>query len=156
MDDRQAFEEKIVEINRTSKKTQGGNKIRFTALVVVGDKKGKVGVGLGKSNDVANAIVKGINFAKKRLVEVPLVGGTIPHRVEIKKGAARVLLKPAPEGSGIIAGGPVRNVVEAAGIKNISSKILGTGNKASNVYATFEALRMLSVLAKHEDARKKK
>lgn len=156
MDDKQNFEEKIVEINRTSKKTSGGNKIRFTALVVVGDRNGKVGVGLGKSNDVANAIVKGISFAKKRLVDVPLVNGTIPHRIEVKKGAARVLLKPAPEGSGIIAGGPVRNVVEAAGVKNISSKILGTGNKASNVYATFEALRQLSVLSKHEEARKKK
>ncbi len=156
MDDKQNFSEKIVEINRTSKKTSGGNKIRFTALVVVGDGQGKVGVGLGKSNDVANAIVKGISFAKKRLVDVPLVNGTIPHRIEVKKGAARVLLKPAPEGSGIIAGGPVRNVVEAAGVKNVSSKILGTGNKASNVYATFEALRRLSMLAKHEEARKKK
>jgi len=156
MDDRQNFEEKIVEINRTSKKTKGGNKIRFTALVVVGDRKGKVGVGLGKSNDVANAIVKGINFAKKHLVDVPLENGTIPHKIALKKGAARILLKPAPEGSGIIAGGPVRSVVEAAGIHNISSKILGTGNKASNVYATFEALRRLNKLAKHEKNRNKK
>lgn len=149
------FEEKIVQINRTSKKTQGGNKIRFSALVVVGDKKGKVGVGLGKSNDVANAIVKAIAFAKKRMINVPIKKGTIPHKVEIKEGAARILLKPAPEGSGIIAGGPVRSVVEVAGIKNISSKILGTENKASNVHATFEALRQISNLIAHEKRRSK-
>lgn len=142
--DREQFEEKVIQINRTSKKTTGGNKIRFSALVVVGNKKGKVGIGLGKAADVSNAIVKAINYAKKRLIEVSIVNETIPHKILVKKGAAKVLLKPAPRGAGIIAGGAVRSVVEAAGIRNISSKILGTENKASNVYATLEALRQLA------------
>lgn len=137
------LEEKVVQINRISKKTKGGNKIRFSALVVVGDRRGKVGVGLAKSRDVSSAITKAIVYAKKRLVSVPIVNDTIPHEILIKQGAARILLKPAPRGSGTIAGGGVRSVIEAAGIKNISSKILGTNNKANNVYATFEALKKL-------------
>lgn len=138
------FEEKVVDINRVSKKTKGGNKIRFSALVVVGDRNGRVGVGPGKSEDVSRAIAKAVTYAKKRLIAVPIKDGTIRHEIRIKEGAAEVLLKPAPAGSGIIAGGAVRNVVELAGIKNISSKILGTGNKASNIYATFEALKKLA------------
>ena len=138
------YEEKIVQISRTSKKTKGGNKIRFSALVVVGNKKGKVGVGLGKSEDVSSAIIKGVSAAKKRLIEVPIVNDTIPHAIRVKEGAAIILIKPAPPGSGIIAGGAVRSVVEAAGIRNISSKILGTENKASNVHATFKALTALA------------
>ena len=138
------YEEKIVKISRTSKKTKGGNKIRFSALVVVGNKKGKVGVGLGKSEDISSAIMKGVTAAKKGLIEVPLLNDTIPHAIRVKVGAAIVLLKPAPPGSGIIAGGAVRSVVEAAGIRNISSKILGTENKASNVHATFKALTEIS------------
>lgn len=137
------FEEKVVQINRVSKKTKGGNKIRFSALIVVGDRKGRVGVGHGKSEDISRAIAKAVTYAKKRLITVPIKNGTIAHEIRIKEGAAEVLLKPAPAGSGIIAGGAVRNVVELAGIKNISSKILGTGNKASNIYATFEALKKL-------------
>jgi len=137
------FEEKVVQVNRVSKKTKGGNQISFSALTVVGDRQGKVGVGLGHSKDVASAINKGMNYAKKHLITVPLRGTTIPHRVKIKFGAAEVLLKPAPPGSGLIAGGPVRFVVQAAGIKDMSSKILGSSNKASNVYATFKALKKL-------------
>lgn len=137
------FEEKVVQVNRVSKKTKGGNKMSFSALVVIGDKKGRVGVGLGKSKDVASAIRKAIIYAKKHLITVPLIKGTIPHDVFIKHGAAKILLKPAPEGSGVIAGGAVRSVVEAAGIQNISSKVLGTKNKASNVYATLVALESL-------------
>lgn len=139
------FDEKIVQINRISKKTKGGNKVRFAALVVVGDRQGKVGVGLGKSADVSSAIIKAVSFAKNHMIDVPIVNETIPHRIQIKDGAAVVLLKPAPQGTGIIAGGAVRSVVEAAGIRNISSKILGTSNKANNVYATFEALRNLKL-----------
>ena len=135
------FEEKVIQVNRVSKKTKGGNKIGFSVLIVVGDKKGRVGVGLGKARDVASGIRKGANYAKKHLINVPIVKGTIPHDVYLKRGAAKILLKPAPEGSGIIAGGAVRAVVEAAGIRNISSKVLGTKNKASNVYATLEALQ---------------
>lgn len=138
------FEEKIIKINRVSKKTKGGNKIGFSALMVVGNRKGKVGVGLGKAPDVALAIKKGIAVAKKHLVEVPIVKGTIPFRIDLKSGAAKIILKPAPRGSGVIAGGAVRNVVTAAGIENISSKVLGTKNQASNVYATLEALTRLA------------
>ncbi|MEK7559088.1 MAG: 30S ribosomal protein S5 [Patescibacteria group bacterium] len=138
------FEEKIIQINRVSKKTKGGNKIGFSALMVVGDKKGKVGVGLGKAPDVALAIKKGISVAKKHLIEVPIIKGTIPFRIDFKSGAAKIILKPAPRGSGVIAGGAVRNVVTAAGIENISSKVLGTKNQASNVYAALEALTRLS------------
>ncbi len=142
--DGEKFEEKIVQINRVSKKTKGGNKMRFAALVVVGNRRGKVGVGLGKSNDISSAITKASTYAKKRLIDVPLTKDTIPYPIKIKMGAAEILLKPAPAGTGIIAGGAVRSVVEVAGIRNISSKILGTENKASNVYATFEALNILS------------
>lgn len=137
------YEEKIVHIRRVSKKTTGGNKMGFTALVVVGDRKGKVGVGLGKAPDVSSAIRKGSVYAKKHLITVPLVNGTIPHEIYIKEGAAKILLKPAPAGSGVIAGGAVRSVVEAAGVLSISSKVLGTNNKASNVQATLLALSML-------------
>lgn len=137
------FEEKIVQVNRVSKKTSGGNKIGFSVLVVVGDKKGRVGVGLGKAPDVSSAVRKGSNYAKKHLITVPMHGTTIPHEVRLKLGAAKILLKPAPEGTGIRAGGAVRAVVEAAGIRNIVSKILGTDNQASNVYATLEALKRL-------------
>lgn len=137
------FEEKVIQVNRVSKKTTGGNRIGFSILVVVGDKKGQVGVGLGKAPEVSTAIKKGINFAKKHLIKVPIINGTIPYEVLVKLGAAKVLLKPAPKGSGIIAGGAVRSVVEAAGIENIVSKVLGTENQASNVYATLEALKRL-------------
>lgn len=137
------FEEKIVQVNRVSKKTKGGNRIGFSVLVVVGDKKGRVGVGLGKAPEVSAAIKKGVSIAKKHMLKVPIVNGTIPLKIYIKLGAAKVLLKPAPLGSGIIAGGAVRNVIDAAGIHNISSKVLGTNNQASNVYATMEALKRL-------------
>lgn len=134
------FDEKVIQISRVSKKTKGGNQIGFSALMVVGDKKGKVGVGLGKAPDVAAAIRKGIKKAKKKMIDIPIDGTSIPFSVDISKGAGRVLLKPAPRGSGVIAGGPVRAVVEAAGIRDVSSKILGSDNQASSVYATFAAL----------------
>jgi len=138
------LEEHVVKINRVSKKTKGGNKVGFSALIVVGDKKGKVGVGLGKAPDVASAIRKGILLAKKHTVSTPIVRGTIPFRVDVKVGAAKLMLKPAPQGSGIIAGGAVRSVVSAAGIENISSKVLGTPNQINNVLATLEALREIA------------
>ena len=140
------FEEKIVQVSRVSKKTKGGNKMGFSVLVVLGDRKGRVGIGLGKSKDVLGSIQKGVKKARRRLVMVPMQGTTIPFATQVKLGAAHVVLKPAPAGSGIIAGGPVRAVVEAAGIRDISSKILGTNNKASNVYATMEAMRQLRAL----------
>jgi small subunit ribosomal protein S5 len=138
------YEEEIVQVNRVSKKTKGGNKIGFSVLTVVGNKNGKVGVGLGKAPDVSSAIKKGVAIAKKHAIEIPIINGTIPFEYRIKLGAAKILLKPAPPGSGVIAGGAVRSVVSLAGIQNISSKVLGTGNQASNVYATMEALKQIS------------
>lgn len=139
------FEEKIVQVNRVSKKTKGGNKIGFSVLVVVGDKKGKVGVGLGGAPDVSSAVRKAVSYAKKHLITVPMKGTTIPHHIFLKRGAARVFLKPAPPGTGVIAGGAVRAVVDAAGIRDIVSKIMGSKNQASNVYATLEALKQFKV-----------
>ena len=136
------FDEKVIQVSRVSKKTKGGNQIGFSVLMVVGDKKGRVGVGLGKAPDVGG-IKKGVRRAKKNLITVPLKNDTIPHDIIFKFGAAKILLKPAPPGSGVIAGGPVRAVMEAAGVKNISSKVLGTRNPASNVYATIKALKKL-------------
>lgn len=135
--------ERVVQVNRVSKKTKGGDKRSLSVLVVVGDRKGKVGVGLGKAAEVQSAVRKATTYAKKHLITVPLKGKTIPHQILVKKGAAQVLLKPAPAGTGVIAGGAVRVVVEAAGIHDIVSKSLGTENKASNVYATMEALSRL-------------
>ncbi|MCX6725875.1 MAG: 30S ribosomal protein S5 [Candidatus Shapirobacteria bacterium] len=137
------FEEKIVQINRVSKKTKGGNRISFSVLVIAGDKKGKIGVGLGKALDVNGAMKKAISLAQKTMVQIEIKGTTIAHEILIKKGAAKILLKPAPVGTGIIAGGVVRMVMEIVGIRDIVSKILGSNNKASNIYATIEALKSL-------------
>jgi small subunit ribosomal protein S5 len=140
----ETFFEKVVQVNRVSKKTKGGDKRSLSVLVVVGDRRGRVGVWLGKAGDVQSAVRKGVSYAKKHLITVPLKDGrTLPHEMYLKLGAAKVLLKPAPAGTGVIAGGAVRVVVEAAGIRDIVSKALGTNNKASNVYATLEALRSL-------------
>jgi len=139
----QEFQEKVVQVNRVSKKTKGGNRISFSVLMVVGDKRGQVGVGLRKAPVVVSAIKKGIKRAKKRMIKVPMRRTTIPHEIRVKHGAAKILLKPAPQGTGVRAGGAVRVVVEAAGIKDIVSKILGSNNKINNVYATIEALKKL-------------
>ena len=144
------FNETVVAINRISKKTKGGNQIRFSALVVVGDKKGKVGVGLSKASDVRSAINKAIAAAKRKIVNVPLKGTTIPCSVREKFSAAEIFLKPASPGSGIIAGGPVRIVLDSAGIRDASAKILGTRNKISNVYATLKALETISKIAERK------
>jgi len=149
------FEETIVQVNRVSKKTKGGNKIGFSVLMVVGDKNGKVGVGLGKAGDVSLAMKKGVSLAKKHAISIPIIHGTIPFEVYVKLGAAKILLKPAPVGSGVIAGGAVRSVVSLAGIQNISSKVLGTNNKSSNVYATIDALKRLAARYKREEVLKK-
>jgi small subunit ribosomal protein S5 len=139
------LEEKIVQVNRVSKKTKGGNKIGFSVLAVVGDKKGKVGVGLGGAPDVSSAVRKAVSYAQKHMFAVAMYGTTIPHEIRVKRGAAKIMLKPAPPGTGVIAGGAIRAVVEAAGIRDIVSKILGSKNQASNVYATMEALKLLKL-----------
>ena len=140
------FEEKVIQISRVSKKTKGGNKAGFSVLMVVGDKKGRVGVGLGKASDVLTAIKKSVKKAKKKMISVPLDGTTIPFAITVKKGAGRVMLKPSKKGTGVIAGGPVRAVVEAAGVRDITCKIMGSDNQSSSVYATFEALKQISKL----------
>ncbi|MFA6814088.1 MAG: 30S ribosomal protein S5 [Patescibacteria group bacterium] len=145
------FDEKVIKISRVSKKTKGGNQIGFSALVVVGDRKGKVGVGLGKASDVLSAIKKGIKKAKQKMIVVPIDGTTIPFSVTVKRGAGKVMLKPASKGTGVIAGGPVRVVVEAAGIRDVVAKILGSENQTSSVHATFEALKHIASLVKIKD-----
>lgn len=137
------MEEKVIEIKRVSKKTKGGNTIGFTALVVVGNRDGMVGYGYGKAGNVAGAIGKAVSSAKKDMQKIKITGKTISHEVTAKSGASKVLLKPAPEGTGVIAGGSVRTVVELSGIKDISSKVLGSNNKLSNVRCAIKALKKL-------------
>lgn len=139
------YEEKNIEVSRVTRVTKGGKRMRFRVLAVIGNHKGRVGYGLAKGLDVAAATQKATNRARKALITVLLHNETIPHAVRIKHGAAQMILKPAPKGTGVKAGGPVRSVLELAGVPNVTAKILGTKNKISNVKAVFEALGKLSL-----------
>ena len=149
------FEERVVTINRVTKVVKGGRKMRFAALVVVGDKKGRVGFGTGKANEVPDAIRKASEAAKKSVINVPMVNGTITHEVTGNFGAGSVFLRPASEGTGIIAGGPVRAVVELAGYTNILSKCLGSRRPINMVRATMEGLKQLKTAEHVAEIREK-
>lgn len=137
------FVEKLIKLNRTAKVVKGGRRYSFSALTVVGDKKGRVGFGFGKANDVTEAIRKSVDKAKRNLVNVPLKNGTIPHEIQAAYKSSSVLLKPACSGTGIIAGGPVRAIMEAAGATDVMSKSLGSNTSVNVVRATFEAVKGL-------------
>ena len=150
------YKEKVVAINRVAKVVKGGRNFRFSAVVVVGDENGHVGVGNGKAAEVPDAIKKAIEDAKKNLIEVPMVGTTVPHEFIGTFGSASVLLKPAPQGSGLIAGGSVRPILELAGYRDIKTKIIGTNNPRNVGYATIDALQNMSTAEEIAKKRNKK
>ena len=150
------LKEKVVAINRVAKVVKGGRTFRFSAVVVVGDGNGRVGVGNGKAAEVPDAIKKAIDEAKKNLINVPIVGTTIPHEYVGKFGSAQVMLKPAAEGTGVIAGGSVRPVLELAGYKDIRTKVIETNNPRNVVYATLEGLKSMSTVEQIAKKRGKK
>ena len=156
MEEKNELKEKVVAINRVAKVVKGGRTFRFSAVVVVGDEKGHVGVGNGKAAEVPDAIKKAIQDAKKNLIEVPIVGTTVPHEFVGKFGSANVLLKPAEVGTGVIAGGSVRPVLELAGYKDIRTKVIGTNNPRNVVYATLEGLKSMQTVEQVAKKRGKK
>jgi small subunit ribosomal protein S5 len=137
--ERSEFDQKVVEVKRVTRVVAGGKRMRFRALVVIGNHKGKVGMGLKKGADVAESVNKAVNAAKKNLITLPLVNETIPHGLTVKYKSSSLMLKPAKPGTGVIAGGAVRSVMELAGVKNVVSKMLGSNNKVNNVKAVFSA-----------------
>jgi len=143
LEKRDEFDERILDIARVTRVMAGGKRMRFRVCVAIGDHKGKIGTGVGKGADVAAAVKKAVNHARKAIIDIPLVNDTIPHEVYNKFCAAKIIFKPAAKGKGVIAGGVVRIILELAGVKNITSKILGSNNKLSNALCTIEALKSL-------------
>lgn len=143
VEEEKQFDERVVNIDRVARVVKGGRRFRFRALVVVGDKKGKVGIGIAKGADVTTAVAKAVEVAKKNFMKVHLYKGTLPHEAEAKVGGARILIKPAAPGTGLIAGGVVRTVLEVAGVSNVLSKSLGSTNKINTAYATMAALQQM-------------
>jgi len=148
------FEQKIIDIARVTRVMAGGKRMSFRACVVIGDRKGRVGMAVRKGADVTIAINKAVNAAKKHLIRVTIINDTVPHTIREKFSAAYILLKPAPRGTGIIAGGPMRMVLELVGIKNVVAKMIGSKNKINNVKATLEALKKLRDLKEIRELRK--
>lgn len=138
------FEEHVLQVDRVARTVKGGKRVRFRALVIIGNRNGKIGMGVGKAAEVAEAVNKAKTIAKKHLLEIPLVNETIPYPIEINQGAAHLILKPAKPGTSVIAGGTIRVICNLAGIKNLVAKILGTANKINNAQTTFKALEILA------------
>lgn len=138
------FDQRIIDLARVTRVTSGGKRMRFRACVVIGDKKGQIGYGIAKGADVTLAVNKAANHAKKALVSIPVTHGTIPHEIRVKFKSARIMLKSAPEGTGVMAGGAIRLALEISGIKNIVAKMYGSKNKVNNIHALFEAIKELS------------
>jgi len=152
--ERNEFDQKVVEVKRVTRVVAGGKRMRFRALVVIGDRKGKVGMGLKKGADVAESVNKAVTAAKKNMVTLPLVNGTIPHELVIKYKSSSLMLKPAKPGTGVIAGGAVRSVMDLSGVKNVVCKMLGSNNKVNNVKAVFAAFRNMKSKAALAQMRK--
>jgi len=153
-DNKRDFEQKVVEVKRVTRVVAGGKRMRFRALVVIGDKKGKVGIGLRKGTDVTEAVQKAVNAAKKTMVSVIIVNDSIPHEVKMKYKSSVVFLKPARPGTGVIAGGAIRSVLDLVGVKNVLSKMIGSSNKVNNVMATYLALVSLRSKEQMSNSRK--
>ncbi len=145
------FEEKVLLIRRVSKKTTGGNYVTFSALVAVGDRQGRVGLGLGRGSEVPPAIQKGMSHARKHLIKIPLYKNTLPHEIRLNYKAAKILLKPAPEGTGLKVGSVVRTILDLAGVQNASGKIIRSKNQIVNSYAVIEALKKLRPRSDHHN-----
>lgn len=150
------FDERVVQVRRVTKVVTGGKKLAFRVLAVVGDKKGRVGIGISKANEVSAAIRKAVETAKKRLIKVPLVGNTVPHRIIGRLGASEVLIRPAPAGRGVIAGGAARIILELAGIKDAVAKSIGASSAINVAQATLNALKNLRTVKGEEELRNKK
>lgn len=138
------FDKRVLEVDRVARTVRGGKRIRFRALVIMGNRAGKVGIGIGKAAEVVNAVSKASKIAQKELIDVKIVNETIPYKIELKMGATHIILKPAKPGTSIVAGGAIRVICELAGIKNVVAKILGSANKINNAKATIEALKRLA------------